>query len=142
MPKPLHLAVAAALALGVAVFAVTQLSEPDLIPVTSTAGLTLAGPITVEPGTPTAGQTVTVRATISADKTVVLPQVTIQVRDESGVSHDFPTLADVEVGPMAREFVLERQFAKPGSYTYFLAYRTSGDWVGLPPWQTMRVRQP
>ena len=30
-------------------------------------------------------------------------------------------------------------FAAPGAYTYYLAYQLDGDWVSLPPWQTITV---
>ncbi|CRK58754.1 hypothetical protein [Alloactinosynnema sp. L-07] len=137
--RPLYLAAAAVLLAAVTVFVVTRLTEPDLVPVTSTGGLTIAGPLTLAPEAPEVGQTVTARATVTADRTVTLRRLTVQVRDDLGTAHDFPDLVDVEVGPTAREFVLDREFAEPGYYTYYLAYQLAGDWVTLPPWQSFRV---
>ncbi|WP_433269070.1 hypothetical protein ACQPZF_05930 [Actinosynnema sp. CS-041913] len=133
---------AAALVLVVsAVVVLSRLNEPDLIPVDPSAGdVTIAGRLSVEPATPAAGGKVVVRATISADRVVVLPRLAVRVRDEAGTFHDFPELVDVELGTAPREVESSRRFPAPGSYTYYLAYQLDGGWVDLPPWQRFTVR--
>ena len=134
--------VAAAAAITLAVFVVSELGEPDLIPVgPSAGGVTIAGQLMIEPSAPTAGGTVAARATISADRVITLRGLTVKVRDEAGAFHDFPEQTDVELTTVSREIEWYRRFDEPGNYTYYLAYRLDGDeWVNLPPWQQVTVR--
>ncbi|GAB3156723.1 hypothetical protein GCM10027290_55130 [Micromonospora sonneratiae] len=132
---------AAAVALTLAVVVASRLGEPDLIPVSPSAGeVTIAGRLGVEPAVPAAGSTVTARTTISADRTVTLRRLTVKVRDEAGAFHDFPEQENVALGAVPQEIVLHREFAVSGVYTYYLAYQLDGDWVDLPPWQQFTVR--
>ncbi|GAB3465130.1 hypothetical protein [Actinophytocola sediminis] len=121
-----------------AVIAVVELGEPDLVPVVEPAGaVTIVGELTMDQD---ASGTVTARATISADRALVLPALAVRVRDESGRDHDFPQRTDVMLATTPQEITFEREFAEPGTYTYSLAYQLDGDWVDLPPWQTVRIR--
>ncbi|KAA2267167.1 hypothetical protein F0L68_01165 [Solihabitans fulvus] len=137
---------AAAAVLVVAGIVVANLRGPDLVPIGPTGSgdtnLTIAGRVVVEPSAPIAGQQVTARVTISADRAVVLRGLVVKARDEAGAFHDFPELADVTVDTTSKELVSRRRFDAPGIYTYYLAYRLDGDWVGLPPWQTVTIGGP
>jgi hypothetical protein len=104
------------------------------------AGPTIIGSLAVEPASPVAGQTVTVRAMISADRAVTLRVLAVKVTDEAGTFHDFPELHDYALGSTEQEIILRRSFDKPGVYTYYLAYQADGGVVALPPWQTLTVR--
>ena len=64
----------------------------------------------------------------------------MRVRDEAGRDRDFPPRSDVALGTTPAEFTFERAFPEPGTYRYNLAYRLDGDWVDLPPWQTVTIR--
>ena len=138
------LLVAAGAAVVVVAFAVVRLNQPDLVPLgpppVGAAGLTLAGDVALEPATPAAHEPVTARITLSADRAVVLRGLTVKVRDDAGAFHDFPELANVELGAASRQVVASRAFDAPGNYTYYLAYRLDGDWISLPPWHAVTVR--
>lgn len=126
------------LVLTSAVVIIRELGEPELVPVTHPGGaVTIVGELNLEQGR---GGTVTARATISADRELVLPALVVRVRDEAGRDHDFPERADVALGTAPKEITFRGRFAEPGTYTYSLAYRTDGAWVDLPPWQTVTIR--
>ncbi len=136
--RPLWMALAVVLVLTSAVVVVVELGEPDLVPVAAPAGaVTIAGELTLDQGR---GGTVTARATISADRELVLPELVVRVRDEAGRDHDFPAHDDVALGTTPREITFRRRFTEPGTYTYSLAYRMDGDWEDLPPWQTITIQ--
>ncbi len=138
--RPLWMALAAVLVLTAAVVVVTLLREPDLVPVTEPAGaVTIVGELTIDQDG-RAPDTVTARATISADRELVLPALVVRVRDEAGRDHDFPQRTDVALGTTPRAITFEREFAERGTYTYSLAYELDGEWVDLPPWQTVKIR--
>ncbi len=126
------------LVLTSAVVLIRELGEPDLVPVTHPGGaVTIVGDLRMDQSE---GGTVTARATISADRELVLRALVVRVRDESGRDHDFPARDDVALGTTPTEIAFRRQFVQPGTYTYSLAYRLDGDWVDLPPWQTVTIR--
>ncbi|MEV0272614.1 hypothetical protein AB0H43_27875 [Hamadaea sp. NPDC050747] len=132
-------------AVGVLVVAaVTGLSwwsEPELIPLGPPAGaVTIAGQLALDPAAPVAGATVTARATLSAERDVVLAALIVKVRDEAGAYYDFPALVNAELSTAPRVFETRRDLPAPGTYTYYLAYQLDGAWVSLPPWQRVTVR--
>ncbi|XVV00398.1 hypothetical protein ACQPW3_23490 [Actinosynnema sp. CA-248983] len=124
-----------------AVLAVVALTAERDVPV---AGLpsrpTIAGPLRLEPALPKAGQEVTLRAELAADRPLTLRGLTVRVQDAAGVPHDFPELREHALGTTPQEIRLHRAFPAPGEYTYYLAYRLDGDWVTLRPWGTFKVR--
>ena len=123
-----------------AVVVVVELGEPDLVPVTEPAGaVTIVGELTIDQDG-RVPDTVTARATISSDRKLVLSALVVRVRDRAGRDHDFPQRADVALGTTQREITFRREFAEPGTYTYCLAYELDGEWVDLPPWQTVTIR--
>ncbi|WP_211771039.1 FixH family protein [Kutzneria sp. CA-103260] len=124
--------------LAVAVFAIVRMSTPDLVPVApvNTGGVTIAGQLTMTQ----TGPAVSAHLTISADRAATLRQLVVRVRDEAGGAHDFPALANVAVSTTPRELVFNGELTTPGTYTYYLAYQLTGDWVSLPPWQTIAIR--
>ncbi|WP_238017824.1 hypothetical protein KZZ52_18610 [Dactylosporangium sp. AC04546] len=131
---------AAAVAIALAVLVFLKLRGPDLIEVSPPAdGVTIAGQLLLDPASPAAGGPVAVRATISADRVVTLNRLTVKVRDEAGTFHDFPEQENVALSTVPREIVLERRFAAPGTYTYYLSYQLAGAWVDLPPWQQFTI---
>ena len=133
--------VGAVAALVLVVLVVPTFFEPELIPVSPGEGVvTIAGQVAIEPADPVAGRMATVRATISADRPASLRKFTVKVSDEAGAPHDFPELADVDLGTGPKQFELRRVFPRPGVYKYYLAYQQDGDWVALPPWQYVTVR--
>lgn len=137
--RPLWMALAAVLVLTTAVVAVAGFSEPDLVPVTEPAGaVTIVGELTVDQDG-FVPATVTARARLSADREQVLPALVVRVRNEAGAYHDFPRVADVPLGATPREVEFRREFTEPGRYTYCLAYQMDGEWVDLPPWQTVTI---
>lgn len=137
--RPLWMALAAVLVLTSAVVVVVQLSEPDLVPVTRPSGaVTIVGELSVDQDVLVPGS-VTARARISADRELVLSALVVRVRDESGRSHDFPRRSDVALGTAPREVTFRRELAGPGTYSYCLAYESGGEWVDLPPWQTVTI---
>lgn len=142
--RPLWIAGVAAVVLVSAVIAVVQLSEPELVPVTRPSGaVTIVGELTMDQDNsePDLGRdTVIARATISADRELVLPALAVRVRDEVGQYHDFPHRTDVTLTTTPTEITFRRAFDQPGTYTYSLAYRLDGEWVDLPPWQTITIR--
>ncbi|MCP2323141.1 hypothetical protein HDA40_001648 [Hamadaea flava] len=114
---------------------------PALIPLDPPTGqVTIAGQLVLDPAEPASGGLVTARATLSAERDVVLSALTVKVRDEAGAFHDFPTLVDAELSPEPRVFETQRELPAPGTYTYYLAYQLHGTWVSLPPWQRVTVR--
>jgi len=128
------------LVLTSAVVVVVELGEPDLVPVTEPAGaVTIVGELTIDQDG-RVPDTVTARATISSDRKLVLSALVVRVRDRAGRDHDFPQRADVALGTTQREITFRREFAEPGTYTYCLAYELDGEWVDLPPWQTVTIR--
>jgi hypothetical protein len=138
--RPLWIGLVAVLVLTSAVVAVGLLSEPELVPVAPpAAAVTIVGELTVDQDVLGQGP-VTARARISADRELVLSALVVRVRDESGRSHDFPQHADVALGTTPREITFRREFAEPGTYSYCLAYESGGEWVDLPPWQTVTIR--
>ncbi|WAL68105.1 hypothetical protein ORV05_10170 [Amycolatopsis cynarae] len=128
----------AAAVLAVVVFALVRLGEPDLVPVppASTSGVTIAGQLSLTQ----TGPDVSAHLTVSADRAVTLRGLTVKVRDRTGAFHDFPELANIELTTVPRELVLNGHLSPPGEYTYYLAYRLGGDWVSLPPWQSITIR--
>jgi hypothetical protein len=133
------MALVAVLVLTSAVVVVVQLSEPDLVPVTRPSGaVTIAGGLTVDQDV-LVPDSVTARARISADRELVLSALVVRVRDDSGKHHDFPRRAQVALGTTPREITFRREFAEPGTYSYCLAYEIDGEWVDLPPWQTVTI---
>ena len=124
--------------LAVAVLAIVRVSTPDLVPVVpaSTGGVTIAGQLTMTQS----GPAVSAHLTISADRAVTLRELIVRVRDAAGAAHDFPALANVAVSTTPRELVFNGELTTPGTYTYYLAYQLTGDWVSLPPWQTIAIR--
>lgn len=120
--------------------AFVELSEPDLVPVTEPTGaVTIVGDLTIDQDG-RVPDTVTARAMISSDRELVLPALVVRVRDREGRDHDFPQHTDVALGTTPTEIVFEREFAERGTYTYSLAYELDGEWVDLPPWQTVMIR--
>jgi hypothetical protein len=137
--RPLWIAGIAAVLLIPAVVVVIELGEPDLVPITQPAGaVTIVGELIIQDAS--TGDPVTARATISADRPLVLPALVVRVRDESGRDHDFPERTDVTLATSPREITFRREFDEPGTYTYSLAYRLDDEWVDLPPWQTVTIR--
>ncbi|NUT92168.1 MAG: hypothetical protein HOY78_09060 [Saccharothrix sp.] len=132
----------AGVALVVAVVVVVvRLGEPELVPVDVVSGdVTIVGSLAVEPAEPVAGNTVVVKATISADRAVTLSKVVVRVKDEKGTARDFPVLDDVRLDTTPRTVEASRRFAARGTHTYYLAYEQDGGWVSLPPWQQFTVR--
>ncbi|MFI9815346.1 hypothetical protein [Saccharothrix variisporea] len=124
----------------VVVAAVVWPAEPELVPVDVSGDVTIVGALAVEPAEPVAGDTVVVRATLSADRAVTLSKVVVRVADEKGTARDFPVLDDVRLDTTPRTVEASRRFAARGTHTYYLAYRRDGDWVSLPPWQRFTVR--
>ncbi|XVV02625.1 hypothetical protein ACQPW3_35525 [Actinosynnema sp. CA-248983] len=140
MPRRAWVGIAVAV-LVAAVVVVVRLSEPELVPVDVVSGdVTIVGSLAVEPAEPVAGNTVVVRATISADRTVTLSKVVVRVKDEKGTARDFPVLNDVRLETTPRAVEAQRRFATKGTFTYYLAYEQNGAWVSLPPWQQFTVR--
>lgn len=138
--RPLWIAVIAVATLTAAAVAVAGFGEPELVPVTDPAGaVTIVGELSMdqEGFMP---DMVTARATISADRELVLPALVVRVRDKAGRDHDFPQRADVALGTTPKEVTFRREFAERGTYTYSLAYELDGEWVDLPPWQTVTIR--
>jgi hypothetical protein len=125
-----------------AVFGVARLSQPELLDVAvpDQAAPTLAGSLGIEPAQPTVGQPVTVRVSISSDRSITARTLAIRVRSQEGPSYDFPPVHDYALGTSPQELVLQRTFDKPGVYSYYLAYDLDGTEVPLPPWQTFTVR--
>ncbi|NUT95247.1 MAG: hypothetical protein HOY78_24800 [Saccharothrix sp.] len=120
---------------------VAVLAEPELVPVDVVSGnVTIVGSLAVEPAEPVAGNTVVVKATISADRAVTLSKVVVRVEDEKGTARDFPVLDDVRLDTTPRTVEASRRFGAPGTHTYYLAYEKDGGWVSLPPWQRFTVR--
>jgi hypothetical protein len=139
-PRPLWIILVAVLGLAGAAAVVVSLSEPDLVPVTHPAGaVTIVGELTVDQDGFVPG-TVTARAVISADRELVLSALAVRVRDRVGRDHDFPERADVALGTTPTEITFRRQFTERGTYIYSLAYELDGEWVDLPPWQTVTIR--
>ncbi|RZQ61529.1 hypothetical protein [Amycolatopsis suaedae] len=101
----------------------------------------LVGTLALEPAVPAAGQPVTARAQLSADRPVRLRSLTVKVTDAAGGSLDFPVLRDLPLSTTPQEVTLHRALPAPGQYTYFLAYQMpDGTEVSLPPWQRVMVR--
>src|SRR5690349_20251867 len=125
------------MALSVTVVLSLGFAEPDLVPVTDPAGaVTIAGDVAVTQD----GANLTATATISADRELVLPALTVRVRDAAGRDHDFLQRTDVALGTEPREITFRRLLGEPGDYTYSLAYEMGGRWTDLPPWQEVTVR--
>ena len=119
---------AAAVVIVLVAVVLARLRGPDLVPVGPPTGrVTIAGELTLEPASPTAGSTVAARAMLSADRSVTLSRLTVKVRDEAGTFHDFPEQENVTLGTEAREIVLHRRFDTPGTYTYHLTYQLAGE---------------
>ncbi|MFD2414716.1 hypothetical protein [Amycolatopsis pigmentata] len=132
-----YLTGAAVVLAAVVVFLLVQPGQPDLVPVTpvTTGAPTIAGQLTMAQS----GPTETARVTISADRPVTLRALTVKVRDEAGIYHDFPAQENVGLATTPRELVFNRARLDAGVYTYYLAYQLDADWVSLPPWQTIAV---
>lgn len=122
---------------AIAAFAVVRMSGPDVVPVApaNTSGVTIAGQLTMTQF----GSAVSAHLTISTDRAVTLRKLAVRVRDAAGTSHDFPELLNVAVSTTPRDLVFNRELTTPGTYTYYLAYQLTGDWVSLPPWQTITI---
>jgi hypothetical protein len=116
------------------------MGEPELLEPATSGPLTILGSLTIDPKSPVAGQAVTARARISADRPVRLETLVIKVRDELGAFHDFPPSANYDLGTADQDFVVTQQFTRPGIYSYYLAYETGPGWTSLPPWQGFTVR--
>ncbi|GAA0219126.1 hypothetical protein GCM10010492_16320 [Saccharothrix mutabilis subsp. mutabilis] len=131
----------AVVALVAAVLVGVRLSESELIPVDVVSGeVTIVGSLAVEPAEPLLGNTVVVKATISADRAVTLAKVVVRVKDDKGTARDFPALEDVRLDTTPRTVEAQRRFASRGTFTYYLAYERDGAWVSLPPWRQFTVR--
>lgn len=136
--RPLWIVGVAVVVAASAVVVVRELGEPDLVPVVAPAGeVTIVGELTIDQGL---GDTVLARATISADRELVVPALAVRVRDDTGRGHDFPQRTDIALGTTPTEVTFERTFDQPGTYRYSLAYRLDRDWVDLPPWQSVTIR--
>lgn len=121
-------------------FAVTRTGEPELLEPTANGPLTILGSLTIEPKSPVAGQVVTARARISADRAVRLETLVVKVRDELGAFHDFQPSVNYELGTAERDYVATQRFPQAGLYSYYLSYKTASGWTSLPPWQGFTVR--
>jgi hypothetical protein len=121
-------------------FAVTRTGEPELLEPSANGPLTILGSLVIEPKAPVAGQVVTARARISADRPVRLETLVVKVRDELGAFHDFQPSMNYDLGTADQDFVVTQQFTRPGLYSYYLSYRTASGWTSLPPWQGFTVR--
>ena len=138
--RPLWIALLAVAVVTTAVVAVAGFGEPELVPVGQAPGeVTIVGDLTLDQAG-AVPDVVTAHATISADRAVVLPALVVRVRDEAGRDHDFPRREDVALGATPTEITFRREFAERGDYTYSLAYESGGEWVDLPPWQSVTIR--
>lgn len=132
-------------ALLLAAMAIRFVSRPDLLDVPSTSGDTTApiivGELKVEPADPIVGQTVTFRASVVADRTMTMRRMTVWVQEPGSVTpRDLAGPSNYAVGTAERQLVLGTTFAKPGTYSYWLAYDLTGKWVSLEPFLTVTVR--
>ncbi|TCO54780.1 hypothetical protein [Actinocrispum wychmicini] len=133
---------AAAVVVALAVVLLAKLSEPELIQIgaPSNRAVTIAGTLDIDPAAPAAGNTVTVRATISTDRRITLRRLTVKVRDEAGTYHDFPERTNIQLDTTPRQVEWTGRFDQPGTYRYYLAYQLDADWVSLPPFEEITVR--
>jgi hypothetical protein len=88
----------------------------------------------IDPTSPTVGQTVTAVAKVAAEHPQKFDLVVLVVRDQDGGNYDFPSAQNWSVGgSRQKEFTASRAFDKPGTYTYWLAFRKAGTWTNLDP---------
>jgi hypothetical protein len=85
------------------------------------------------------GQPVTAGAKIVAESATTLDAAVIAVRDPDGKTVDFPDVLNYKLGTSQQVFTQTKAFDKPGTYTYWFAYKKNNRWTGLNPRQTFTV---
>jgi hypothetical protein len=85
------------------------------------------------------GQPVTAGAKIVAETATTLDAAVIAVRDPEGKTVDFPDVLGYKLGTSQQVFTQTKAFDKPGTYTYWFAYKKNNRWFGLNPRQTFTV---
>jgi hypothetical protein len=104
----------------------------------------VASPVTVQAlgvdlSNAAVGQPVTAGAKIVAESATTLDAAVIAVRDPDGKTVDFDDVLNYKLGTSQQVFTQTKAFDKPGTYTYWFAYKKNNRWTGLNPRQTFTV---
>lgn len=125
-------------------FAGYELTQPKLItvPESDIAGAlpVIVGRIDASPEAPSAGDRVTFRVQISADRAMTFRRIAVRVQDPTGRTRDLDGPSAYVVGTSSQEFEVTTQPASAGLYRYWLVYDETGVWVSMEPFLALYVR--